>query len=137
MIYTSYFGRGRAKDNDGWRENVIPVAICAKPPKGFTGKWYKKLAPPYDLLMEWKRDPNNDDYFGLKRKAYYDAVLNNLDIRAVLRDLQRFYPGCTMPLWLSKRDHIVLLCYEKPGDFCHRHFVAQWLNDNGIKCEEY
>ncbi len=20
------------------------------------------------------------------------------------------------------------MCYEKPGDFCHRHLVADWLN---------
>lgn len=30
----------------------------------------------------------------------------------------------------------VLLCYEKPGDFCHRHLVSQWLNENGIRCSE-
>jgi hypothetical protein len=24
-------------------------------------------------------------------------------------------------------DDAVLLCYEKPGQFCHRHLVAQWL----------
>jgi len=25
-------------------------------------------------------------------------------------------------------DRIILLCYEKPADFCHRHIVADWLN---------
>lgn len=28
----------------------------------------------------------------------------------------------------SHRD-IVLCCYEKPGDFCHRHILAEWLGD--------
>ena len=27
---------------------------------------------------------------------------------------------------LSEGD-IALVCYEKPGDFCHRHLVASWL----------
>ena len=25
---------------------------------------------------------------------------------------------------------IALCCYEKPTDFCHRHLVAEWLNNN-------
>ena len=32
---------------------------------------------------------------------------------------------------------IALICYEKPSDFCHRHLVAEWLNQNGFKCEEW
>lgn len=32
---------------------------------------------------------------------------------------------------------IALICYEKPSDFCHRHLVAEWLNQNGYKCEEW
>jgi uncharacterized protein (DUF488 family) len=31
-----------------------------------------------------------------------------------------------------------LLCYEKPGDFCHRHIVAEWLHNNlGVHVEEF
>lgn len=25
-----------------------------------------------------------------------------------------------------------MLCYEKVGDFCHRHIVAVWLNQSGL-----
>ena len=25
---------------------------------------------------------------------------------------------------------VILLCFEKPGEFCHRHLVAQWLKSN-------
>lgn len=32
---------------------------------------------------------------------------------------------------------ICLICYEKPSDFCRRHLVAKWFNDNGFKCEEW
>lgn len=24
-------------------------------------------------------------------------------------------------------DKCILLCYEKTGDFCHRHLLAEWL----------
>ncbi len=30
----------------------------------------------------------------------------------------------------------ILLCYEKPENFCHRHILAEWLRKNGYKCEE-
>ncbi len=132
MLYTSYFAKGRI----GWRENVLPVAICRKPPDGWTGASYEKLAPSYDLLMEWKNDPRNDDYFGIKRKQYEEEVLSKLDAREVMKELQRMYPGYVEPIWESKKYHIVLLCYEKRSDFCHRHFVAQWLTKNGYNCEE-
>ncbi len=137
MLYTSYFAKG----SKGWADNVIPVAICAKPPEGYAGACYKKLAPPWELVKEWKSDPRNDDYFGIKRKQYDAAVLNELDVHQVVRELQGLMPKTKQwlmgePVWESKRYHIVLLCYEKPSDFCHRHFVAQWLTKNGYNCEE-
>lgn len=38
---------------------------------------------------------------------------------------------------LSNGSDIALICYEKSEDFCHRHLVVDWLNNNNIKCEEY
>ena len=32
---------------------------------------------------------------------------------------------------------IVLLCYERPTDFCHRHLVSAWFREHGIECKEY
>ena len=33
---------------------------------------------------------------------------------------------------------IVLLCYEKPGRFCHRHILAEWIKEKtGEEVEEY
>ena len=31
----------------------------------------------------------------------------------------------------------ILLCWEKPGEFCHRIVVADWLREAGIEVEEY
>ena len=29
----------------------------------------------------------------------------------------------------------ILICYEKTGDFCHRHILANWLNKNNVLYE--
>ena len=42
---------------------------------------------------------------------------------SVLKNLEKLAGG---------REEIALVCYEKPGDFCHRHIVADWL-DQGIE----
>ena len=51
---------------------------------------------------------------------------------------------CLMPIsvvsdlkTLAGDKDIALVCYEKPGDFCHRHLVAQWLRDAGYSVEEW
>ena len=32
---------------------------------------------------------------------------------------------------------IALICYEKPENFCHRHLVAEWLQEAGYQVQEY
>lgn len=54
-IYTSYFAMMR-----NFPENIIPIAICAKPPTWYEGLVYKKLAPSYDILMQYKTQPNEE-----------------------------------------------------------------------------
>ena len=37
----------------------------------------------------------------------------------------------------ENRDELVLLCFEKPGEHCHRHDFAQWWEEKtGQKVEE-
>lgn len=38
--------------------------------------------------------------------------------------------------WTNDDCHIALVCYEKSGDFCHRHIVADWLNQAGYDVKE-
>lgn len=133
MIYTSYFGKMRKFPN-----NVIPVAICALVPSWYKGAQYPKLAPDYDMLMQWKCDHNNDDY----AECFNSAVLGNLDVMRTAHELHMLIPEKARiqmqhSVWSSPDWHIALLCYEKPTDFCHRHFVADWLRHGGFKCEEW
>lgn len=119
MIYTTYFAK--IKDLP---DNIVPVSICGKAPEWYKGLQYKKLAPKYDFFMKWKQNHDNDYYI----RCFNEQVLRHLDVYAVVSELQ---------MRVGEDKQIALVCYEKPSDFCHRHLVANWFNDNHIACEEY
>lgn len=122
MIYTSYFAKLKSLP-----DNIIPISICGKAPDWYKGLQYKKLAPKYDFFMKWKENHDNDYYI----KCFNEQVLSTLkadDVVFELTDIVYYIKGIDMD--------IALICYEKPSDFCHRHLVADWLNQNGIKCKE-
>jgi hypothetical protein len=79
------------------------VAISQGVPKGYTGRRYMPLAPPWSLV----REKDEDVY-----RAAYLKQLSRLDPQKVYDDLG---------------ENAILLCWEKPGEFCHRRLVAQWL----------
>lgn len=118
MIYTSYFANLK-----NIPKGITPISICGKAPDWYEGFQYKKLAPKYDFFIEWKETHDNDFYI----KCFDEQVLNALSAREVVSDL----------FALAKTQNIVLLCYEKPDDFCHRHLVANWLRKHGYNCEEF
>lgn len=124
MIYTSYFAKLKQLEN----HNIIPISICAKAPDWYKGLKYKKLAPKYGFFMEWKKNHDNDYYI----EHFQSEVLDQLDATDVILDFSRLSYGFN----IGEND-IALICYEKPSDFCHRHLVAEWLNQNGFKCEEW
>jgi hypothetical protein len=124
MVYTSYFGQMR-----NFPENVIPVAICGGIPTWYKGAWYKKPAPKYEFFQKWKQTHDNEYYIG----QYNKEVLDKLNWQTVIADVHLLIPEdirATMQssIWTSPDVHVVLLCYEKPEDFCHRHLFAEWLN---------
>ena len=118
MIYTSYFAKLKELP-----ENITPISICGKAPDWYTGLQYKKLAPKYSFFSVWK--DNHDNHYYIEH--FQNEVLDTLNLFDMLLDFQK----------LSSGKDIALICYEKPTDFCHRHLVADWLNKNGIKCEEW
>lgn len=80
----------------------------------YNGDCYLELAPKLDFWREWKNnrgiipDEENNKYY---IEHYYDEVLSNLDVQKVYDDLK----------------YDVILCYENPDEFCHRHIVASWI----------
>lgn len=117
-IYTSNFQRNRTNPN--------AVAICRTITQwvrdlGFDGKWRPDLAPSQKLL---NRLTNED----MPEEAYAAEYL---------RELQR--NGLTPQSILdSIPDGSVLLCYERPGDFCHRRVLADWIeSQTGVKIPEW
>lgn len=120
-IYTSYFAKSYQFPDDRYSCIAISVGI----PKAIkVNKSYKKLAPSWDIIQEYK---NNGGDIERYKSRYYNEVLNKLDVCEVYKDLEK----------LSDGKDIVLLCYEgiKNNDFCHRHLVSHWLRENGYKEE--
>lgn len=116
-LYTSYFANVRNISN-----TILPCAIVYKPPQGFIGLHYPKLGPSYSIFSEYKIKNNTNRYI----QRFYNEILSNLNPQKVVNDLYQ----------LSNGNDIVLLCYDKPNAFCHRHLVSKWLNDNRFECYE-
>lgn len=124
MIYTSYF----AKLKELEKHNIIPISICAKAPDWYRGLQYKKLASKHGFFMGWKKNQDNDYYI----EHFQKEVLEGLDATEVILDFSRMTYGFNVG-----ENDIALICYEKSSDFCHRHLVAEWLNQNGYHCTEW
>ena len=119
MIYTGYW----AKIHDYELNGLTPVGISGWSPDGYTGKTYKKLAPKYLWWKEWHDKKLSEQWYTEK---YYETVLNVLKPLDVAKQLQQM------------GDNIVLLCFETPEKFCHRHLVAQWLKEKAnLDVREY
>jgi hypothetical protein len=111
MVETSSFRR--AKDDPRC------VAISARVPKDYNGRRCKKLAPPYWMVKKSKSGQMTDKEF---EREFKRCVLEKLDAREILEEIG---------------DDAILLCWEKPGEFCHRTLVAEWLSEElGIKVKE-
>lgn len=147
MIYTSYFAQMR-----NFPSNYYPIAISQYPPKWYEGAVCKGLAPTPEILGTWNRCAKNTVPGSAERlkweewyiKEYKTQILKEKkvdDIIGILKEslpftvqeLEKMYPE---PIWENPDIHIVLLCFEKTGDFCHRNLVSQWFNEHGIKCKE-
>jgi hypothetical protein len=122
-MYTGYFAKLKSYEEAG----LVPVSIALKTPDWYHGAQYKKLAPKWSFFSEWKNGSHkgDNDYY---MQHFKTEVLDNLNPEQVVKELEGF-TGVS-------RDRIILICYEKPGDFCHRHLVSMWLTVNHINCFE-
>ena len=113
--YTSYFGNIKNLDINKC------VAICRWKPSWYKGAHYVKVAPTEQMIRSWKGGKQDTEAMNEYIRTYQRDVLDHLDPEEIRLALE------------GK----ILLCYEKPGDFCHRHLLAHWLNEHGVPCIEF
>ena len=117
-IYTSYFAVARKLPAE-----IVQISIALHPPKGYKGAKYTKLAPTEAIMRRYKAGGGTDEY----RSLYNRDVLSKRNADDLVANLEQYFGG---------RD-VCFLCYEKPGDFCHRHIVAEWLEQSGYDVTEW
>ena len=120
-IYTSYFGKIK-----NFPKNFVTVAICGGIPDFYTGLWYRKVAPKWNFFCEWKKNHDNNFYI----EHFNNEVLSKITPQDFINDIKKL---------TNNAENVILLCYEKPNEFCHRHLVANWINNAnmGINIEEW
>lgn len=112
-IYTSNYARQG--------ENPLAIGTSCAMPKWYKGATNSLVAPTWDLVKRYKQKQ-------IDRQQYTHEYLELLKQRNF--DAQKFVDGLT--------DGAVLLCYEAPGDFCHRRLLANYINGHtGITVSEW
>lgn len=114
-VYTSYFGNLRTLG----KHNIMPISIARYSPRWYTGARYVEVSPTSYMLSG-----------ACSHKEYlqkYEEILNRLSAAHVMEVVAS----------LSKGRDIALCCYEKPGEFCHRHLLSEWLRKNGFDVKEW
>ena len=118
-IYTSYFANLKNLE----KEDIFPIGICCYPPKWFNGPNLGAIAPTPDILEKCKS--SHAEY----EKRYKAEVLS------IFKDVSTLINKIS---YISGGKDVALCCYEKPSDFCHRHIVAKWLEEQaGIEVKEF
>lgn len=116
-IFTSYFGNSRKLKEAGIK--IICVAIGK--PRFIAGIPQMLNVCPTRYMVSGPC--SREEYLKL-----YDRILASQDANQVVKQIEM----------LSGGKDVALCCYEKPGDFCHRHILAKWITENtGIEITEF
>ena len=100
MIQTSYYSNKDLREVAG---TFRLVGISQGVPKWYHGEVFKDLAPTWAMV----RMKDMEEY----TRHYQGRILKYLN-----------------PLEVAEKlNNSILLCWEKPGEFCHRRLVAEWL----------
>lgn len=112
MIETSYYGSPIVRSID--RERLVSISLYK--PYSLESKHRPILAPNRSILKRYKREEIDSFQYAKEFKEY----LRSLNPKELYREL----------------DNDILLCYEKIGDFCHRHIVSLWFREHGLQVKE-
>lgn len=115
-IYTSYFGNSRKLAASG----IKSICIAVGKPRFFFGPQMLNVAPTRYMISSACQP---EEYIRL-----YKGILSRLNAFQVVEQIKQ----------LSNGKDVALCCYEKPGDFCHRHLLAEWITENtDIEIQEF
>ena len=119
MIYTGYYSKIKEYADSGLtllsisRTKPEFVKSCIDIPQ---------LFPSDKILWDHKKGKIDD----MEYTSKYLDQLNELGIDRIIKMIQIF------------GDNVVLLCWESPEKFCHRHILADYINKNsGVVVEEF
>lgn len=112
MFYTGYF----CKIPEYLKANLLPIGIAKKLPSGIDIPHLPELGPNWSIYSNYRQNKNTAEY----TRRYVDEILSGLLQFKIMEKMLSFR--------LTVQQIPILLCYEKPSDFCHRHIVAGWLN---------
>ena len=126
-IYTTYFAKLKKLPSD-----IVPVPISNSIPgvdrenttySSLSANKFPKLVPPWYVVKAYKENGDKEQYI----RDYQRLVLDHLNPHDVIKYLKN----------IVGYNDVALVCYEKSGDFCHRHLVADWLRKAGYDVEEW
>lgn len=110
QIQTSYYAKSARHPG--------AISISRGKPRWFEGPQLLHLAPTWQMMRM-----TEDQYVN-----HFVGMLQSLDPHQIVESIRKLLP--------PDQDTAVLLCYEKPTDFCHRFLVSRWLNDAGYDVTE-
>lgn len=113
-LYTGYFANVKKYEEKGY----TPVSVAGITPDFFKGEKWVDFAPRKTFFSKWKKgELTNEEYLKYLRN------IPSADIEE-LREI-------------TKEGKFVMCCYEKTGDFCHRHYLGAFLRKfYGFKVKE-
>ena len=119
MIYTGYYSKIKEYTDAGLRLLSISrtkpgfVKDCVDVPP---------LFPDEKILWDYKKG----DFDEMEYTSKYLTQLDGMGIDKIIKTIQIF------------GDDVVLLCWESPEKFCHRHILANYINRNSdLVVEEF
>ena len=119
MIYTGYYAKIKEYADAGLR-----LLSISRTKPGFAKDCIDvpPLFPDEKILWGHKKgDIDNMEY-----TSKYLAQLDDIGIDRIIKTIQIF------------GDDVVLLCWESPEKFCHRHILADYINRNSdLVVEEF
>ena len=119
MIYTGYYSKIKEYADAGLR-----LLSISRTKPGFAKDCVDvpPLFPDEKILWDYKKG----DIDEMEYTSKYLAQLDDIGIDRIIKTIQIF------------GDDVVLLCWESPEKFCHRHILADYINRNSdLVVEEF